>query len=162
MKYEFKKNDVDEYSLIYTNKDGQEKKIDFKRTIEMASSLQGMTAKARIEMFKTLSKEGLTKDDLIIKRDLGNGKVTYDETNYRLLEQEFIEEQSMKIANDIMEKCFKMNILDLFKEMGIEINENEQITVEEQQQITLFTQKFMTIIKGNEDTTPSSPNKEQE
>ena len=43
MKYEFKKNTIDDYTLIYTNKDGKEVKKDFKRTVEMAENLQGIT-----------------------------------------------------------------------------------------------------------------------
>lgn len=162
MKYEFKKNTIDDYTLIYTNKEGKEVKRDFRRTVEMAENLQGINARARIKMSLELSKMGIKKDDLIIKTNMGNGKINYDETNYRILESEFIEDESVASANDLIEKCFNMNILDLFKDMGINVEETQQISVEEQNQITLFTQKFMTIIKGGEDKeqTPSDTPKE--
>ena len=162
MKYEIKKNTIDDYTLIYTNKDGKEVKKDFKRTVEMAENLQGINARARIKMSLYLSKMGIKKDDLIIKTNIGNGKINYDESNYRILESEFIEEESISSANDLIEKCFGLNILDLFKDMGVNIDETQQISVEEQNQITLFTQKFMTIIKGGEDKeqTPSDNAKE--
>ena len=162
MKYEFKKNTIDDYTLIYTNKDGKEVKKEFKRTVEMAENLQGINARARIKMSLYLSKMGIKKDDLIIKTNIGNGKTNYDESNYRILESEFIEEESISSANDLIEKCFGLNILDLFTDMGVNIDETQQISVEEQNQITLFTQKFMTIIKGGEDKeqTPSDNTKE--
>lgn len=150
MKYEFKKNDLDSYTLVYTNKDKKQVVKDFKRTVEMGENLQGITARARIKMAIQLSKMGMSNDDLIIKKDLGGGKVNYDETNCRMLENQFIEEESVTSANELIEKCFGMNILDLFKDMGINVSENQQVTLEEQAQITLFTQKFMTIIKGDD------------
>ena len=109
MKYEFKKNTIDDYTLIYTNKDGKEVKKDFKRTVEMAENLQGINARARIKMSLYLSKMGIKKDDLIIKTNIGNGKINYDESNYRILESEFIEEESISSANDLIEKCFGLN-----------------------------------------------------
>lgn len=164
MKYEFKKNDLDSYTLVYTNKDKKQVVKDFKRTVEMGESLQGITARARVKMAIQLAKMGMSKDDLIIKKDLGGGKTNYDETNYRMLENQFIEEESIVSANDLIEKCLGMNILDLFQDMGINISENQQVTLEEQTQITLFTQKFMTIIKGDdvEEKIPSEQVKENE
>jgi hypothetical protein len=157
MKYEFIKIDLDTYKLVYTNKDKKEVSIEFKRTNEMAKNLQGITAKARIKMFQQLSSMGLTKDDLIIKREDGKGHTTYDETNYQEFEKGFIEEESIMVTNDIIEKCFKINIKELFEDMGLNFEKAESQDIK---QVEMFTQKFATIIKGEEDNSPSGENKE--
>lgn len=149
MKYEFKKNDIDSYSLIYTSKEKKEVKKDFKRTIEMAGFLQGITARARVKLGNSLSSMGMTKDNLMVKKDLGNGKVVYDETNYNNTLQGFIEEESLESCNSLIEKSFGMNIIDLFKDMGVNVEEGN-IDQEIQNQISLFVQKFTSIIKGEE------------
>lgn len=156
MKYEFVKVDLDAYKLVYTNKEKQETTIEFKRTNEMAKDLQGITAKARIKMFQNLSSMGLTKDDLIIKKDDGKGRVSYDETNYQEFEKGFVEEESVKTTNELIEKCFKMNLKELFEDMGVNF---EKIGNKEANEIEMFTQKFILIIKGEEDKSPSGENK---
>ena len=91
MKYEFIKVDLDTYKLVYTSKDKKEVSIEFKRTIEMAEKLQGIETTARLNMYKELSKQGITKNDLIIKKDDGKGHITYDETNYQEYEKFYIQ-----------------------------------------------------------------------
>lgn len=153
-KYEFKKIALDEYKLIIENKE-----YPFKRTIEMGEKVQGITASARIKMLKELTKMGLTKNDLIIKKDLGNGKTVYDETNYQEFEKKFIEEETLQVANDLMESCFKMTTIKLFEELGI--NVNSEINEDEANGIMMFTQKFITIISKGEEDTPSDGSPEQ-
>lgn len=153
-KYEFKKITLDEYKLVIENKE-----YPFKRTIEMGEKVQGITASARIKMLKELTKMGLTKNDLIIKKDFGNGKITYDETNYQEFEKKFIEEETLQVANDLMENCFKMTTTKLFEELGI--NVNSEINEDEANGIMMFTQKFITIISKEEEDTPSDGSPEQ-
>lgn len=153
-KYEFKKITLDEYKLVIENKE-----YPFKRTIEMGEKVQGITASARIKMLKELTKMGLTKNDLIIKKDLGNGKTVYDETNYQEFEKKFIEEETLQVANDLMESCFKMTTIKLFEELGI--NVNSEINEDEANGIMMFTQKFITIISKGEEDTPSDGSPEQ-
>ena len=69
MKYEFKKNTIDDYTLIYTNKDGKEVKKDFKRTVEMAENLQGINARAKIKVPKPKKK---TYKTLLKKKGIGS------------------------------------------------------------------------------------------
>lgn len=159
MNYEFKKVDLDTFKLIYTNKEKKEVELEFKRTVEMGSKLQGITATARINMFKELTKLGLTKNDLIIKRDDGKGHITYDETNYQEFEKKYIEEESVKVLNELIENCFKKNIVELFEDMGMDITANNSDALKE---ITIFTQKFSAIITNKEDKldSPSESNKE--
>lgn len=153
MNYEFIKNGLDDYTLKYTDKDNKPVEIPFKRTIEMATKVQAITSNARIKMFKELTKQGMTKDDLIIRRDDGKGHITYDETNYIEFEKKYLEEETALTMNEIMEECFKMNIIDLFTSMGINLNSNDPITVKK---VSMFSNKFGMII-GNKDVTPSEP-----
>ena len=67
MNYSFKYVSVDNYILKYTDKEGKDKELPFTRTVEIATKLQGIVAKARLKMFKELSSQGFTKNDLIVK-----------------------------------------------------------------------------------------------
>lgn len=154
MKYEFKKNGIDEYTLIYTNKDKKEVKKDFKRTVKIAQKLNGITARSRIILGQNLSSMGMTKDDIIIMTKTADGKTIYDETNYNEMLKGFIEEESIKTIDEIIEESFGMNVIELFKDMGL-VKDINKVTKDEANQITLFTQKFSSIIRG-EEKTPST------
>ena len=156
MEYEFKKISLDEYELIY-KKDNEEKKIPFKRTVGIAEMLEGITAEAKFKLGEFLTKKGKTRDDLIVKRDLGNGKVVYDENNYLQLEKQFIQEEQTLTLNKIIEKAFGMNIIKLFEELGIDAESTDPVLG---QQMVLFGQKFMTILTQTDDTPSSKDNKQ--
>lgn len=154
MDYEFKKISLDDYELIY-KKNGEEKKIPFKRTVGIAEMLEGITAEAKFKLADFLTKKGKTKDDLVIKKDLGNGKIIYDETNYLQLENQFIQEEQILTINKIIEKSFNMNIIELFKEIG----ENPEDTNPELgKDMQLFGEKLITILVKGDDDTPSIEN----
>ena len=146
MEYEFKKISLDEYELIY-KKDNEEKKIPFKRTVGIAEMLEGITAEAKFKLGEFLTKKGKTRDDLIVKRDLGNGKVIYDENNYLQLEQQFIQEEQILTVNKIIEKCFNMNMVKLFEELGIDLTSNDSKKAKEME---LFGKKLMMILTQEE------------
>lgn len=146
MEYEFKKINLDEYELIY-KKGNEEKKIPFKRTVGIAEMLEGITAEAKFKLGDFLTKKGKTRDDLIVKRDLGNGKVVYDENNYLQLEQQFIQEEQILTVNKIIEKCFNMNMVKLFEELGIDLTSNDSKIAKEME---LFGQKLMMILTQEE------------
>ena len=154
MEYEFKKISLDEYELVY-KKDNEEKKIPFKRTVGIAEMLEGITAEAKFKLGEFLTKKGKTRDDLIVKRDLGNGKVVYDENNYLQLEQQFIQEEQILTINKIIEKSFNMNIRKLFEEVGIDSTSTDPALGQE---MALFGQKLITILTQPDDDTPSSEN----
>lgn len=155
MNYEFKKISLDDYELIYKKND-EEKKIPFKRTIGIAEMLEGITAEAKFKLADFLTKKGKTKDDLVIKKDLGNGKIIYDETNYLQLENQFIQEEQILTMNKIIEKSFNMNIIELFEELGIDTESTDPVLG---QQMILFGKKFMTILTQSDDTPSSENNK---
>ena len=73
MQYEFKYISTDNYELVYTNTKKEEVKIPFTRTTKMARDLQRIQVDARMEMYSALAEKGMTKEDLIIKRN--DGKV---------------------------------------------------------------------------------------
>lgn len=157
MDYKFSKIDLDEYELSYTNKNKEKVKIPFKRTVEMGQKIQGITARARAKMFIELTKLGITKDDLIIKKSDGKGHTTYDETNYQEFERKYIEEETLIVMNEIMESCFKKNLVDLFDDIGINTYSNDKDSINA---VSTFSQKFgMIISKNDEEKSPSASDK---
>lgn len=154
MEYEFKKISLDEYELVY-KKGNEEKKIPFKRTVGIAEMLEGITAEAKFKLGDFLTKKGKTRDDLIVKRDLGNGKVVYDENNYLQLEKQFIQEEQILTVNKIIEKCFDMNMVKLFGELGIDLTSTDPKKAKEME---LFGKKLMMILTQPGDDTPSVEN----
>ena len=126
MKYEFKEITLDEYELHYTNKDGKNKVIPFKRTVALAKKLQSADAEARIKLMSYLTELGKTKEDFIIEKHDGE-KIIRDETNYRELEVQFIQNEALKLADDMYNELFKMGLADLIIDMGVSENDSEKI-----------------------------------
>lgn len=152
--YEFKFISTDNYELRYTDKDKNEKVIPFTRTIEMASKLQSIEKRARLSMYKDLTEMGMTKDDLVVVKEI-NGKRIYDESNYVSYEQNYMDLARYEIINEIFELCFKKNLNDLLIDMGLTEKSDPK-------QVELFSNKFATIIIGKDkEETPSGSNKEE-
>lgn len=126
MKYEFKEVSLDNYELHYTNKDGVKKIIPFKRTVELATKIQGADANARLKLFEYLTKLGKTKNDFIIEKTV-DGKIVRDETNYRELEASFIEREAIELAMDLYKSLFNMELLDLYTDMGISEKDYDKV-----------------------------------
>lgn len=145
MKYKFEKLDIDDYVLTYTNVDNQEVKLPFKRTIELGSTIQEIPARARLKMFKEMSKNGIKKDDLIIRTKRENGTIDYDETNYREYESSFIKQESAEVLDELIKKCFSMSLVKLFE--SFKLNDK---TIEKDSYN--FTTEFLTIIAGKDET----------
>lgn len=148
IKYNFRYVSTDNYELSYTSVKGEEKTIPFRRTIAMAKKIQGVQATARLKMYQELTEQGITKNDLIIKKVNGDGTITYDETNYRLYEEEYVQIQSALILNEVVETCFNMSISDLLLDMGIDPNTTDKDIVK---QVELFSKEFTTIIGGKDE-----------
>lgn len=83
------------------------KELEFKKNVELARKLSNVNADARIKMIKYMKENGITKDDLIEKRNR-NGKIYYDETNYRMLEQGFITDNALELARNVFKTLFNM------------------------------------------------------
>ena len=156
MKYEFIKKSLDDYVLKYTDKNGIEKEIPFKRTINIAADMQRVTATARMKMIAEMSKNGYKREDFITKNDDGKGHITYDESQLKYIEQGYIEQEQGQMIFNIFEKTFGMDLPSLLTEMGMDINSTNP---EDIQAVSLFTQKFA-MLSTNEDNTPSESDKQ--
>lgn len=150
MKYEFIEKSLDEYELHYTNKDGKEVVKPFKRTVELAHKLASADKEARMELFTYLTSIGKTKDDFIIKKEQ-NGKVIYDETNYREFEASFLQDIALKQAFEIYKELFEMEAVDFLLDLGI--NENDVDKFGE------FNNELHDILANGKVKTPSTEQK---
>lgn len=113
--FEIKKIGEDEWelkSLINTNS------IRFKRDVKLAKGIQEITPNARLKMIKFLKEKGMTKDDLIEKK-VKNGKIIYDETAYRELENGFIRDETINFTYELFNIVFGQNPEDLAAYLGI-------------------------------------------
>lgn len=146
--YEFTYVKENTFKLIYTNKKGEKVEKEFVRNVETAKKLQQIQAKARLNMLLELNKMGMTKEDLIIRKDLGKGQVTYDETNFKEYEKGFIELEAVNTVDEIFKDCLGLGIVELLSDMGIDINSDKQ---EDAKTVELLTRKFVTIITGNKE-----------
>lgn len=137
---EIKRKSLDEYELIYTNKKDEEVVIPFKRDIEMQSKLESINSTARLKMYKELTKQGITKDDLIIKR-VENGKTIIDETNYKEYENNYIQEATLEILDEVYRKCFNKGLVELVLDMK-DANENS---------VAHFSAEITNVLLGKDD-----------
>lgn len=117
MKYEFKELSLDNYELHYTGKDGKEKILPFKRTVELARKLQSADADARFEMLSYMKQTDKKKEDLITERE-ENGKIIVDETLYREFENGFIEKKATELLVDIYRMLFDKEVDEVLLDMG--------------------------------------------
>lgn len=149
-KYEIKAIDLDDFELHYW-KDNKEIVKPFKRTIELATKLQGIDANARFKMYEYLTKNGKTKEDLIIERKDEKGNIVVDETNYREFEKNFLLQAQYEAAEEVYKILFNMSLVELITELNL--NENEAF---------LFGNKIRTIINNGaeEDKIPSETKNE--
>lgn len=118
--FEIKKIGEDEWelkSLVNTNS------MKFKRDVKLAKGIQEITPNARLKMIKFLKEKGMTKDDLIEKK-VKNGKIIYDETAYRELENGFIRDETINFTYELFNLVFGKTPEDLAAYLGI-TNEEE-------------------------------------
>ena len=113
--FEIKKIGKDEWelkSLVNTNS------MKFKRDVKLAKGIQEITPNARLKMIKFLKEKDMTKDDLIEKK-VKNGKIIYDETAYRELENGFIRDETINFTYELFNIVFGQNPEDLAAYLGI-------------------------------------------
>ena len=125
MKYEFKEVGLDDYELHYTDKEGKEKVIPFKRTVKLAKELQSVEATARLKLMEFLTQIGKTKKEFIIER-LQDWKMVVDETNWRELEKQFLDEQRLVSINEIYKQLFNMEIAELILDMNVQNDDGDK------------------------------------
>lgn len=112
MKYEFKKNGTDDYSLIY-----KDKEIKFKSDVDTANKMQEVEAEAKIKMIQDLADKGKSIRNLTIEF-VKDGKKYYDNTNRIEMEKAYIEKEQAKVFGEIIEKTLNIKLEVLFEEIG--------------------------------------------
>ena len=132
MKYEFKKNGEDDYSLIYKNKE-----IKFNSDVDAASRLQECEATAKIKMIEDLSKKGISLRSLTIEV-IKDGKKYYDNTNRIEMEKTYIDKEQALIFNELIKNKLGSGIEDLIRDIGLT----------EKKEVEDFSLDFAKIIAG--------------
>lgn len=141
MKYKFEIVDNDTTKLIY-----KDKEFKIKRNINLLKRTQEVYFKARTKMMVDLTKQGITKKDLIIEKK-ENGKTYYDDTNIREIENNYIEMENLEIYNSIAEDYTGMSWIELIEDIGLEESDIEE-----------FAFNFAKSLQGK-DKTPSEEKK---
>lgn len=136
-KYELIKNSKDNYTLKY-----KDRSIDFKTDIALISEMQGINKKARINMIKDLSKEGISIKSLSVE-EKKDGKTYIDNTNKEELENAYLEEAMEEFFDDICKRYFNMGLAELLVDMDL---------TEDTKQVEQFTTEFVSALTGQ---TPS-------
>lgn len=113
MKYEFIKNGKDDYTLKY-----KDQQINFKSTVDVATKLQESIEKGKNNLIFDLAKQGLTVKSLAIetKKD---GKTYVDNSNYEMLEKNYINKSRTDVFMEIVEELFNKKFTDLIIEMEL-------------------------------------------
>ena len=141
MKYSFTKIDQDTTELSY-----KDKKFFIKRDIDLLTKMESLPSRARIRMSKDLAKEGMTFEDLEVKKVVGN-KTTIDKTNLMRVEQTYQDMVANEILSEITQKYTHMSFVELLTD--IEINISEQGAEERE----TFIKEFLGALR--EEKTPS-------
>lgn len=131
MKYEFKKNGEDDYSLIY-----KDKEIKFKSNVNAITRLQECEAVAKIKMIDDLATKGKSLRDytIEIKKD---GKTYYDNTNKVELTKLYVQKEFVEVYSSLVKEILRKEIQELYNEM--ELTETE---------LQKFSEEFGMIITG--------------
>ena len=120
MKYQFIQKDEDTTILKY-----QDKEFEIKRDVELVSKLQSVNKDARLSMYADLVKKGISKDKLVIttKKD---GKTYVDNSYLDELEKQYINDEQMKLFNDLCMNYFNMTMEQLVIDIGLDLDESQK------------------------------------
>lgn len=142
MKYQFTEKDEDTNILKY-----QDKEFEIKRDVELQTKVQSVHSKARTKMFIELTKQGIKKEDLIIK-EIKNGKTYEDNSNLQEVEKGYVEIETLNLMDEISKKYTNMTFSKLIIDIGLSENNYEEIEN--------FTKDFTLAIRGNSKTPSKS------
>lgn len=123
MKYEFIEKDIDTTILKY-----KDKEYEIKRDVELISKLQNVNNKARTKMLIELTKQGITKDDLVITTKK-NGKTYVDNSNLNALEKYYTDAETLNLMNDISKSNFNMDLSQLVLDIGLNPEESNEFGI---------------------------------
>lgn len=142
MKYQFTEKDEDTTILKY-----QDKEFEIKRDVELQTKVQSVYSKARTKMFIELTKQGIKKEDLIIK-EIKNGKTYEDNSNLQEVEKRYVEIETLNLMDEISKKYTNMTFSELIIDIGLSENNYKEIEN--------FTKDFTLAIRGNSKTPSKS------
>lgn len=132
-KYEFIKNGLDDYTLKY-----KDKEIQFCSKVEFIKDLQEVQKNARLKMISDLAKEGMSIQDLIIKKTEG-AKTIEDHSNKDYVEQSYIQQEQVRVIDNICKKLFNMDASTLILDLGFT----------EEKEVEDFYKEFGDILAGS-------------
>lgn len=132
-KYEFIKNGLDDYTLKY-----KDKEIQFCSKVEFIKELQEVQKNARLKMISDLAKEGMSIQDLIIKKTEG-AKTIEDHSNKDYVEQGYIQQEQVRVIDNICKKLFNMDASTLILDLGFT----------EEKEVEDFYKEFGDILTGS-------------
>ena len=132
-KYEFIKNGLDDYTLKY-----KDKEIQFCSKVEFIKELQEVQKNARLKMISDLTKEGMSVQDLIIKKTEG-AKTIEDHSNKDYVEQGYIQQEQVRVIDNICKKLFNMDASTLILDLGFT----------EEKEVEDFYKEFGDILAGS-------------
>jgi len=124
MKYSFTKIDTDTTELAY-----KDKVFQIKRDVDLIKRLQGVSITARTNMMIDLSKQGISKKDLVIERKEGN-KTYYDNSNLLEIEESYYNQASIDLIDELCKKYFNMGLIELIQELELKEDETEQFGID--------------------------------
>jgi len=142
MKYQFTEKDEDTTILKY-----QDKEFEIKRDVELQTKVQSIHSKARTKMFIELTKQGIKKEDLIIK-EIKNGKTYEDNSNLQEVEKGYVEIETLNLMDEISKKYTNMTFSELIIDIGLSENNYKEIEN--------FTKDFTLAIRNNNKTPSKS------
>ena len=111
--YEFIEVDEDTTKLKY-----KDKEFLIKRDVGLLKDLQSINVKAKRRMVMELAKEGLTTKDLVIEKNI-NGKKIMDNSNLTEMENSYVQQESLNVFDNLVNKFCGMSIAELIMDIGI-------------------------------------------
>lgn len=120
MKYKFENVDADTTRLTY-----KDKQFDIRKDVDLMRRMQSLSVKARTNMMIDLSKQGISKKDLVLERKEGN-KTIYDNSNLLELEQEYYNLASVDLIDELCQKYFNMGLIETIQDIGLNDTEVEE------------------------------------
>lgn len=112
-KYEFIKKDEDTTILKY-----KDKEFEIKKDVELQKEIESVNKNARVKMMLDLTKQGITSKDLIVVRKNGS-KVYEDKSNLLQLEEQYMNEASIELFQNLSNKYFNMSLENLVSDIGL-------------------------------------------
>ena len=139
MKYKIERIDDDTTRFSY-----KDKSFEAKRDIQLIRDIEGVEQKARIKLIADLKEQGMTINDLVVEKKVGN-KTYEDRSNVIELEEHYVQIMRLQLYEDYCKKWFNMGLEELMLDIGINDDEATQLGFD-----------MAKLIRGIEEETPSN------